>query len=202
MRVTDKANKHKGTGLTDDITFDIFITRDSTIDVSDVQFPHKLPKECTPLTVDEKVHISTVFRHESPLGALKGRPLCDTSKTVDPTYNTIDSQRKVEIRQESVEQMGKQDRQRDVETGIEFMPSCDGKTSCAIVAGNAAFRDPCYGTYKYLTVSYKCVVPPPPQPHDKQTVRYMHQVQPPTAVYDFTRTNGKYSYDSRHNTTL
>ncbi|KAA0721540.1 hypothetical protein E1301_Tti021731 [Triplophysa tibetana] len=41
-------------GLTDDITFDIFITRDSTIDVSDVQFPHKLPKECTPLTVDVK----------------------------------------------------------------------------------------------------------------------------------------------------
>ncbi|XP_056603721.1 L-rhamnose-binding lectin CSL2-like [Triplophysa dalaica] len=40
---------------------------------------------------------------------------------------------------------------------------CDGKTSCSIVAENAAFRDPCYGTYKYLTVSYKCVAPPPPQ---------------------------------------
>ncbi|XP_057179450.1 L-rhamnose-binding lectin CSL1-like [Triplophysa rosa] len=41
---------------------------------------------------------------------------------------------------------------------------CDGKTSCSIVAGNAAFTDPCYGTYKYLTVSYKCVAPPPPSP--------------------------------------
>ncbi|KAA0712092.1 hypothetical protein E1301_Tti012827 [Triplophysa tibetana] len=44
------------------------------------------------LTLDSLVHISTVLRRESPLGALKGRPLCDTSKTVDSTYNTIDSQ--------------------------------------------------------------------------------------------------------------
>ncbi|KAA0721285.1 L-rhamnose-binding lectin CSL2 [Triplophysa tibetana] len=41
---------------------------------------------------------------------------------------------------------------------------CDGKTSCSIVAENAAFTDPCGGTYKYLTVSYECVAPPPPSP--------------------------------------
>ncbi|XP_056598349.1 L-rhamnose-binding lectin CSL2-like [Triplophysa dalaica] len=41
---------------------------------------------------------------------------------------------------------------------------CDGKTSCSIVAENAAFTDPCGGTYKYLTVSYKCVAPSPPSP--------------------------------------
>ncbi|KAA0721580.1 L-rhamnose-binding lectin CSL2 [Triplophysa tibetana] len=41
---------------------------------------------------------------------------------------------------------------------------CDGKTSCSIVAENAAFTDPCGGTYKYLTVSYDCVAPPPPSP--------------------------------------
>ncbi|XP_070824777.1 L-rhamnose-binding lectin CSL2-like [Chaetodon trifascialis] len=34
--------------------------------------------------------------------------------------------------------------------------SCDGKNSCVISASNAAFGDPCVGTYKYLTVSYTC----------------------------------------------
>ncbi|XP_057175737.1 rhamnose-binding lectin-like [Triplophysa rosa] len=39
---------------------------------------------------------------------------------------------------------------------------CDGKQNCSIVVGNAAFTDPCPGTYKYLNVSYECILPPPP----------------------------------------
>nr|XP_055043507.1 uncharacterized protein LOC129430375 [Misgurnus anguillicaudatus] len=41
---------------------------------------------------------------------------------------------------------------------------CDGKQNCFIVVGNTAFTDPCPGTYKYLNVSYECILPPPPPP--------------------------------------
>ncbi|XP_078144454.1 L-rhamnose-binding lectin CSL3-like [Centroberyx gerrardi] len=34
---------------------------------------------------------------------------------------------------------------------------CNGKQWCDIGASNAVFGDPCYGTYKYLDVSYFCV---------------------------------------------
>ncbi|XP_056588712.1 L-rhamnose-binding lectin CSL2-like [Triplophysa dalaica] len=32
--------------------------------------------------------------------------------------------------------------------------------NCSIVVGNAAFTEPCLGTYKYLNVSYECILPP------------------------------------------
>ncbi|XP_065141230.1 L-rhamnose-binding lectin CSL3-like [Paramisgurnus dabryanus] len=41
---------------------------------------------------------------------------------------------------------------------------CDGKQNCFIVVGNTVFTDPCFGTYKYLNVSYECILPPPPPP--------------------------------------
>ncbi|KAK9968275.1 hypothetical protein ABG768_002609 [Culter alburnus] len=33
---------------------------------------------------------------------------------------------------------------------------CDGSKSCSVPAVNSIFSDPCYGTYKYLDVSYLC----------------------------------------------
>ncbi|XP_048031489.1 L-rhamnose-binding lectin CSL3-like [Megalobrama amblycephala] len=33
---------------------------------------------------------------------------------------------------------------------------CDGNKSCSVPAVNSVFGDPCYGTYKYLDVSYEC----------------------------------------------
>ncbi|KAM9350314.1 L-rhamnose-binding lectin SML-like [Symphorus nematophorus] len=36
---------------------------------------------------------------------------------------------------------------------------CNGKNSCVIHAGQAAFGDPCVGTYKYLEVAYICEYP-------------------------------------------
>merc|ERR1711916_397926 len=33
---------------------------------------------------------------------------------------------------------------------------CAGKQSCDIAASNAVFGDPCYGTFKYLEIQYKC----------------------------------------------
>uniref|UniRef100_A0A8C6SIJ7 SUEL-type lectin domain-containing protein n=1 Tax=Neogobius melanostomus TaxID=47308 RepID=A0A8C6SIJ7_9GOBI len=33
---------------------------------------------------------------------------------------------------------------------------CDGKSHCSVSASNSVFGDPCYGTYKYLQVSYSC----------------------------------------------
>ncbi|XP_077866013.1 uncharacterized protein LOC144353309 [Saccoglossus kowalevskii] len=33
---------------------------------------------------------------------------------------------------------------------------CDGQKSCAIMASNTIFGDPCYGTFKYLQVKYTC----------------------------------------------
>ncbi|KAI7794323.1 putative rhamnose-binding lectin-like, partial [Triplophysa rosa] len=41
---------------------------------------------------------------------------------------------------------------------------CDGKQNCSIVVRNTVFTDPCPGTYKYLNVSYECILPPPPPP--------------------------------------
>ncbi|XP_018584761.2 uncharacterized protein LOC108920449 [Scleropages formosus] len=36
---------------------------------------------------------------------------------------------------------------------------CDGKSRCEMLAENSIFTDPCYGTYKYLEVSYSCFPP-------------------------------------------
>ncbi|KAG7313691.1 hypothetical protein KOW79_000091, partial [Hemibagrus wyckioides] len=33
---------------------------------------------------------------------------------------------------------------------------CNGQSSCSVPATNDLFSDPCYGTYKYLTVVYYC----------------------------------------------
>ncbi|XP_048037680.1 L-rhamnose-binding lectin CSL3-like [Megalobrama amblycephala] len=33
---------------------------------------------------------------------------------------------------------------------------CDGNKSCSVPAVNSVFGDPCFGTYKYLDVSYDC----------------------------------------------
>ncbi|XP_062314396.1 L-rhamnose-binding lectin CSL3-like [Osmerus eperlanus] len=33
---------------------------------------------------------------------------------------------------------------------------CNGHTSCSLSASNSVFSDPCYGTYKYLYVTYTC----------------------------------------------
>ncbi|MCI4381130.1 hypothetical protein PGIGA_G00248120 [Pangasianodon gigas] len=34
---------------------------------------------------------------------------------------------------------------------------CEGQSSCEVPAMNNVFSDPCYGTYKYLTIVYVCV---------------------------------------------
>uniref|UniRef100_A0A672MZJ5 L-rhamnose-binding lectin CSL3-like n=1 Tax=Sinocyclocheilus grahami TaxID=75366 RepID=A0A672MZJ5_SINGR len=34
---------------------------------------------------------------------------------------------------------------------------CEGKRSCSILASNSVFSDPCFGTFKYLYISYSCV---------------------------------------------
>ncbi|NP_001316191.1 rhamnose-binding lectin-like precursor [Ictalurus punctatus] len=34
---------------------------------------------------------------------------------------------------------------------------CEGQSSCEVPATNVVFSDPCYGTYKYLTIVYSCV---------------------------------------------
>ncbi|XP_056304048.1 uncharacterized protein LOC130216180 [Danio aesculapii] len=34
--------------------------------------------------------------------------------------------------------------------------SCDGHESCSVPATNGEFSDPCFGTYKFLTVKYCC----------------------------------------------
>uniref|UniRef100_A0A8C6SI49 SUEL-type lectin domain-containing protein n=1 Tax=Neogobius melanostomus TaxID=47308 RepID=A0A8C6SI49_9GOBI len=33
---------------------------------------------------------------------------------------------------------------------------CNGKSRCSVRASNSVFGDPCFGTYKYLQVSYSC----------------------------------------------
>ncbi|KAK1786943.1 hypothetical protein P4O66_017305, partial [Electrophorus voltai] len=40
----------------------------------------------------------------------------------------------------------------------EVTNRCDGKSSCVVPATNSVFSDPCYGTYKYLSIKYSCVV--------------------------------------------
>ena len=35
--------------------------------------------------------------------------------------------------------------------------ACEGETACSVQATNGVFGDPCGGTYKYLTVNYRCV---------------------------------------------
>ncbi|XP_019622030.1 PREDICTED: uncharacterized protein LOC109468216 [Branchiostoma belcheri] len=35
--------------------------------------------------------------------------------------------------------------------------SCQGRSSCSVRASNSVFGDPCYGTFKYLEVSYTCI---------------------------------------------
>jgi hypothetical protein len=39
-------------------------------------------------------------------------------------------------------------------TDVQF--ACQGRTSCSVSATNGVFGDPCFGTYKYLSVSYFC----------------------------------------------
>jgi len=34
--------------------------------------------------------------------------------------------------------------------------SCNGRRSCSLFASNSVFGDPCYGTYKYIWVLYRC----------------------------------------------
>uniref|UniRef100_A0A8C1TEL9 SUEL-type lectin domain-containing protein n=1 Tax=Cyprinus carpio TaxID=7962 RepID=A0A8C1TEL9_CYPCA len=34
---------------------------------------------------------------------------------------------------------------------------CEGKSSCSILASNSVFSDPCFGTFKYLNISYSCI---------------------------------------------
>ncbi|XP_016345684.1 L-rhamnose-binding lectin CSL2-like [Sinocyclocheilus anshuiensis] len=34
---------------------------------------------------------------------------------------------------------------------------CEWKSSCSILASNSVFSDPCFGTFKYLYISYSCV---------------------------------------------
>nr|P22031.1 RecName: Full=D-galactoside-specific lectin; AltName: Full=Sea urchin egg lectin; Short=SUEL [Heliocidaris crassispina] len=34
--------------------------------------------------------------------------------------------------------------------------SCEGKSSCTVLASNSVFGDPCPGTAKYLAVTYIC----------------------------------------------
>ncbi|XP_059384627.1 L-rhamnose-binding lectin CSL2-like [Carassius carassius] len=42
-------------------------------------------------------------------------------------------------------------------TSLHIMTTrCNGKKSCSVQAVNSVFSDPCYGTYKYLQVSYEC----------------------------------------------
>ncbi|XP_042565853.1 L-rhamnose-binding lectin CSL3-like, partial [Clupea harengus] len=36
---------------------------------------------------------------------------------------------------------------------------CEGRTTCLLQASNSIFSDPCFGTYKYLDISYSCVPP-------------------------------------------
>jgi len=37
-----------------------------------------------------------------------------------------------------------------------FKTLCNNKTSCSELSSNSVFGDPCFGTYKYTDVRYKC----------------------------------------------
>ncbi|KAL2100433.1 hypothetical protein ACEWY4_004827 [Coilia grayii] len=34
---------------------------------------------------------------------------------------------------------------------------CNGQSECSVLASNSVFSDPCYGTFKYLEVTYQCI---------------------------------------------
>ena len=38
-----------------------------------------------------------------------------------------------------------------------FLTRCQGKSQCTFASNNNIGGDPCYGTYKYTDVSYKCI---------------------------------------------
>ncbi|XP_076859318.1 rhamnose-binding lectin-like [Brachyhypopomus gauderio] len=40
----------------------------------------------------------------------------------------------------------------------EVSKRCEGKSSCVVPVTNSVFSDPCFGTYKYLSIRYSCVV--------------------------------------------
>ncbi|KAK1786962.1 hypothetical protein P4O66_017339, partial [Electrophorus voltai] len=42
-------------------------------------------------------------------------------------------------------------------TEVRGEVGCEGKSSCVVPATNSVFSDPCFGTYKYLTINYSCV---------------------------------------------
>ncbi|XP_076859323.1 rhamnose-binding lectin-like [Brachyhypopomus gauderio] len=44
-----------------------------------------------------------------------------------------------------------------VKTLSEVMKRCGGHSSCVVPATNEVFSDPCYLTYKYLSIKYSCV---------------------------------------------
>lgn len=46
---------------------------------------------------------------------------------------------------------GRSKKSKDIVSG-----QCDGKQRCNVSANNVVFGDPCFGTYKYLEVSYVC----------------------------------------------
>ena len=52
-----------------------------------------------------------------------------------------------------------QDRTDCVAEGSEakIRTMCDGKISCSIPSNNAVYGDPCFLTYKYVSVTYRCV---------------------------------------------
>lgn len=41
-------------------------------------------------------------------------------------------------------------------TMLMMRNSCDGKNRCGVMASTSVFGEPCAGTHKYLTVTYKC----------------------------------------------
>ena len=47
---------------------------------------------------------------------------------------------------------------------------CQGQQSCAIAASNTIFGDPCGGTFKYLTVRYKCSTSARPSADDGELI--------------------------------
>ncbi|XP_046896475.1 L-rhamnose-binding lectin CSL2-like [Hypomesus transpacificus] len=50
---------------------------------------------------------------------------------------------------------------------------CNGKKSCYLVASNSVFSDPCYGTYKYLDVTYTCIPPTTGDSGNEETEKEM-----------------------------
>ncbi|XP_039508124.1 L-rhamnose-binding lectin CSL2-like [Pimephales promelas] len=44
------------------------------------------------------------------------------------------------------------------ETSLYTMSKrCDGRRTCSVLAESSVFSDPCFGTYKYLDVTYDCI---------------------------------------------